>query len=52
MEHPQLLVLIAVAIAISLAHLRWIVWTQWHCRKCRSTHAECECKPAWVRILL
>jgi hypothetical protein len=52
MEHPELLGPFAVGFAVALAHLRWIVWTQWHCRKCHASHIECECKPAWVRILL
>lgn len=52
MEHPDLLGPIAVALAVALAHLRWIVLTQWHCRKCSAAHLECECKPAWVKILL
>jgi hypothetical protein len=51
-EHPELLAPIAVAFAIAFAHLRWIVWTQWHCHKCSAPHIECECKPAWVKILL
>jgi hypothetical protein len=52
MEHPQLLASIAALIALAVAHLRWIVWTQWRCRKCSTPHIECECKPAWLKILL
>jgi hypothetical protein len=52
MDRQQLLVPIATLIALELAHLRWILWTQWHCRKCHASHIECECKPAWLKILL
>lgn len=52
MEHQELLAPIATLIAVEIAHLRWILWTQWHCRKCKHAHIECECKPAWVKILL
>jgi hypothetical protein len=52
MAHPQLLPAFCVAFAIALARLRWIVLTQWHCRSCGDAHLHCECKPAWVKILL
>ncbi len=52
MNHPQLLVAFAAAFAIELAHLRWILLTQWTCRSCGEVHLHCECKPAWVRMLL
>lgn len=52
MEHPELLAPICILLAVELAHLRWILWTQWHCRKCSAPHIECECKPTWVKILL
>jgi hypothetical protein len=51
-RHPELLLGFAAAIAVALAHLRWIVLTQWTCRTCGTTHLECECKPAWVKKLL
>ncbi len=52
MRNPELLPAIAVAIAVELAHLRWIVLTQWKCRGCGAAHVHCACKPAWVRRLL
>ena len=52
MKHPELLAPIAGLIALEFAHLRWILWTQWHCRRCQETHLDCECKPAWVKLLL
>jgi hypothetical protein len=52
MEHLELLGSIAALIALELTHLRWILWTQWHCRKCSNPHIECECKPAWLKLLL
>ena len=52
MRHPELLPAFAASLAVALAHLRWILWTQWCCRKCRTAHIECECKPAWLKILL
>ena len=52
MNHPQLLPLFATAIAIEIAHLRWIILTQWKCRECKTPHLHCDCKPAWVKILL
>ena len=52
MTHPELLPAFCAAIAVELAHLRWIMLTQWKCRSCGDAHIHCECKPAWVRILL
>ena len=43
---------ISVAIAVELAHLRWILLTQWKCRCCHASHLECARKPAWVKLLL
>jgi hypothetical protein len=52
MEHQELLAPIATLLAVEIAHLRWILWTQWHCRKCGESHVECACKPAWLKLLL
>ena len=52
MTHPELLPVFGVGFALALAHLRWIVLTQWTCRSCGSSHLNCECKPAWVKLLL
>jgi hypothetical protein len=52
MEHPELALSICTLLAVEIAHLRWILWTQWRCRKCSETHIECGCKPAWLKILL
>ena len=52
MRHPELLPWYAGGLTLALAHLRWIVLTQWKCRRCGSTHLECECKPGWVKALL
>jgi len=51
-RHPELLPAIAAGFAVALAHLRWIMLTQWTCKTCGTTHLHCECKPAWVRKLL
>jgi hypothetical protein len=51
-RHPELLIAICVAIAVELSHLRWIVLNRWTCRACAEPHLHCECKPAWVKILL
>jgi hypothetical protein len=52
MRHPELLPTFCAGFAAALAHLRWIVLTQWKCRRCGDDHLHCECKPAWVKILL
>jgi len=52
MRHPELLPAFCAAIAVELAHLRWILLTQWKCRRCTEAHLRCECKPGWVRALL
>ena len=52
MRHPELLPAFCAGIAVALAHLRWIVLTQWRCKSCGDTHLHCECKPAWVKLLL
>jgi hypothetical protein len=52
MRHPELLPAFAAGFAVALAHLRWILLTQWTCRTCGATHIDCECKPAWVKKLL
>lgn len=52
MRNTELLPAICAAIAVELAHLRWIILTQWKCRSCAEPHLHCDCKPAWVKILL
>jgi hypothetical protein len=52
MSHAELLPAICGAIAVELAHLRWIVLTQWTCRSCTESHLNCDCKPVWVKMLL
>jgi len=51
-RHPELLPLFATALAIEVAHLRWILLTQWNCKSCGTRHLDCACKPAWMRMLL
>jgi hypothetical protein len=51
-RNVELLPAFCAAIAVELAHLRWVVLTQWTCRGCGDSHLHCECKPAWVKILL
>ena len=38
MGNPELLPAFAAGLAVELAHLRWIVLTQWTCRTCGTTH--------------
>ena len=52
MRNPELLPAFCLAFAVELAHLRWILLNQWRCRGCRETQLQCECKPAWVKLLL
>jgi hypothetical protein len=52
MRHAELLPAICAAIAVELAHLRWILLTQWKCRSCAESHLHCDCKPVWVKMLL
>jgi hypothetical protein len=52
MRNVELLPAFGIAFAIELAHLRWILLNRWHCRGCRETHLHCDCKPAWVKLLL
>ncbi|HZT92298.1 MAG TPA: hypothetical protein VFA05_09690 [Gaiellaceae bacterium] len=52
MRNAELAPAFCVALAVELAHLRWIVLTQWKCRTCREPHIDCACKPAWVRYFL
>ena len=52
MRNVELLPAFATAIAVEIAHLRWIVVTQWTCKCCGESHLRCERKPAWVRALL
>jgi hypothetical protein len=52
MRHPELLPWFCGGLTFALAHLRWVVLTQWRCRRCHHPHVECECKPAWVKALL
>jgi hypothetical protein len=51
MSHPNLLPLFATAIAIEIAHLRWIM-LQWTCRGCQAKHMHCDCKHGWLKRLL
>jgi hypothetical protein len=52
MRHAELLPAFCAAIAVELAHLRWILLTQWKCRTCTESHLNCDCKPVWVKMLL
>jgi hypothetical protein len=52
MQHPELLPAICAAIAVEIAHLRWILLNQWKCGSCAEAHLHCSCKPRWVRALL
>ncbi len=52
MRNTELLPAFAVGFAVAVAHLRWILLTQWTCRTCGTNHLHCECKPAWVKKLL
>jgi hypothetical protein len=52
MRHTELIPAFCFAISIELAHLRWILLTQWECRACGDPHIHCGCKPAWVKKLL
>ena len=52
MRHPELLIAFSMAIAVELAHLRWIVLKHWKCKCCGESHLECRTKPVWVKILL
>jgi hypothetical protein len=52
MRNAELLPAICAAIAVELAHLRWIVLNRWHCRTCSASHLHCDCKPAWIKLLL
>ncbi|MGH3003286.1 MAG: hypothetical protein ACRDM1_11605 [Gaiellaceae bacterium] len=52
MRNVELLPAFCVAIAVELAHLRWIMLNRWTCRGCGETHLRCECKPAWLKHLL
>jgi len=48
----ELLGPICLAIALEIVHLRWIVWTQWTCKRCAVAHIECRCKPSWLKHVL
>jgi hypothetical protein len=52
MRHPELLPLFATAFAVELAHLRWIMLSKWRCKTCDVRHLDCDCKPAWLKMLL
>jgi len=52
MRNPEYVPLICTLLAIEVAHLRWIIFTQWRCRRCASPHIDCGCKPNWIKRLL
>jgi hypothetical protein len=52
MRNAALFPLFLCALAIALVYLRWVLFTQWTCRKCSTPHIDCECKPAWLKMLL
>jgi hypothetical protein len=52
MRHTELLPLYATALAVELAHLRWILLTKWNCRTCSETHLACGCKSGWMKRYL
>ena len=52
MRHPELVPLFATAFAVELAHLRWILLSQWTCRGCKAKHAECGCRHGWIKRYL
>ena len=52
MRHPELLPAICMGIAVEMAHLRWIVLSQWKCKCCGENHLNCRTKPIWLKIFL
>jgi hypothetical protein len=52
MSHPELLPAFCMALAVELAHLRWILLTQWKCKCHGKGHIHCTSKPVWIKFLL
>jgi hypothetical protein len=52
MRHSELLLAFCMAFAVELAHLRWILLTQWKCKCHGETHLHCASKPTWLKLLL
>jgi hypothetical protein len=52
LSHPELMPVFAAAIAIELAHLRWIILSEWKCRTCNVPHIRCGCKYGWLKRFL
>jgi hypothetical protein len=44
MDQTQVLLWIVALIVLEIFHLKWIVWTQWACRKCNRKHKDCGCE--------
>ena len=43
MSQTQVFLWIVALIVLEIFHLKWIVWTQWACRKCSRKHKDCAC---------
>ncbi len=52
MQNLQLLPSYIAVFVASVARLRWLALTNLRCHGCAESHLECDCKPAWVKLLL
>ncbi|HZP73812.1 MAG TPA: hypothetical protein VFA97_10600 [Gaiellaceae bacterium] len=52
MRNPELLPGFSIAFVLAFARLRFVLLSAWRCRSCGDSHLHCECKPAWLRLLL
>jgi hypothetical protein len=43
-NQTQVLLWIVALIVLEIFHFKWIVWTQWACRKCQRKHMDCGCE--------
>jgi hypothetical protein len=51
MRHPELFLPICTALAVSIARMRWIVWSRWVCGRCSRPNRDCQCPPSWKKLL-
>ena len=45
------IVTIVLGASVSLAWLRWTVWSRWVCGRCTRPNRQCACPPTWKKML-
>ena len=51
MSRDLLFFAILALICVEVVHLKWIWWTEWHCRRCGAKNNVCRHGAKWMLFL-